>query len=158
MTTSESTLAQIVSQCIRNVVGDQKVTLHEPCFMGNEWLYVKDCLDTGWVSSVGSYVDRFEHDLASYIGVKYVVAVSNGTSGLQVALQLAGVMPGDEVLIPALSFVATANAVCHNGARPHFADIDSGTLGMSVPALGDHLSYIVERRNGFIFNKKAVDV
>ena len=146
-------LAQSVCQRIFKVVGDRRVALHEPNFNGNEWLYIKDCIDTGWVSSVGSYVDRFEHDLAAYTGAKHAVVVSNGTSGLQVALQLAGVVAGDEVFVPALSFVATANAVRHCNAWPHFVDVDASTLGLSVPALADYLDFVLERRNVLNFNR-----
>jgi perosamine synthetase len=152
MTTSPS-LAQAVTERVRTVVGAQRVALHEPCFLGNEWAYVKECLDTGWVSSVGSYVDRLERDLAAYTGAAHATVVSNGTSGLQVALQLAGVMPGDEVVIPALSFVATANAVRHCGAWPHFADVDNATLGLGVPALADHLDAVIEQRDGVSVNR-----
>lgn len=91
------------------------IGLHEPEFAGNEWAYVKACIDTGWVSSVGKYVDEFECRLAETTGAAYTVAVANGTAALQVALRLAGVEPGDEVLVPTLTFVATANAVCHLG-------------------------------------------
>lgn len=134
--------AQAVTQRIAAVVGARRVALHEPTFGGNEWAYVKECIDTAWVSSVGSYVDRFERDLADFTGAAHAVVVSNGTSGLHVALHLAGVGAGDEVIIPALSFVATANAVRHCGAWPHFADVDGTTLGLSVPALADHLGQI----------------
>ena len=146
-------LADIITERVRRVTGLPKVSLHEPSFKGNEWAYVKDCIDTGWVSSVGAYVDRFERDLAEVTGAKHAVVVSNGTSGLQVALQLAGVTAGDEVVIPVLSFVATANAVRHAGAQPHFADSDYATLGLSVPALADHLARIVERRDGASVNR-----
>jgi perosamine synthetase len=154
MTPSPS-LAQAVTERVRTVVGAQRAALHEPSFQGNEWAYVKECLDTGWVSSVGSFVDRFERDLAAYTGAAHAVVVSNGTSGLQVALQLAGVMPGDEVVIPALSFVATANAVRHCGAWPHFADVDSATLGLGVPALADHLDTVLEQRDGVSVNRHS---
>jgi perosamine synthetase len=146
-------LAQTITERVRYVVGAQRAALHEPSFQGNEWAYVKDCLDTGWVSSVGSYVDRFERDLAAYTGAAHAVVVSNGTSGLQVALQLAGVQPGDEVVIPVLSFVATANAVRHCGAWPHFADVDTVTLGLGVPALADHLGSVIEQRGGASVNR-----
>ena len=146
-------LAQIITERVCRVTGGAKVALHEPCFKGNEWAYVKECIDTGWVSSVGSYVDRFERDLAEVTGAKHAVVVSNGTSGLQVALQVSGVEPGDEVIIPALSFVATANAVKHCGAHPHFADTDPATLGLSVPALADYLPTVVEQRGGASINR-----
>jgi perosamine synthetase len=148
-------LAQHVSERIRSVTGAARVALHEPSFAGNEWSYVKDCLDTGWVSSVGSYVDRFERELAAFTGAAHAVAVSNGTSGLHVALQLAGVEAGEEVIIPALSFVATANAVRHCGAWPHFADVDTRTLGLCVPALADHLEHLLERRGGVSVNRSS---
>ena len=146
-------LADLLAERILSVTGLPKVALHEPSFKGNEWAYVKECIDTGWVSSVGSYVDRFERDLAEVTGARHAVVVSNGTSGLQVALQLAGARAGDEVIVPALSFVATANAVRHCGATPHFADSDYASLGLSVPALAEHLASIVEARGGSCVNK-----
>jgi perosamine synthetase len=129
------------------------VGLHEPSFLGNEWNYVKDCLDTGWVSSAGGYVDRLERDLAAYTGASHAVLVNNGTSGLQVALHLVGVGLDDEVMVPALSFVATANAVRHCGAWPHFVDSDYSSLGVSVPALADHLAGIARQEKNGCFNK-----
>ncbi len=117
------------------------VPLHEPEFMGNEWELVKDCLDSTFVSSVGKYVDRFEVMLAEYTGAKYAVAVVNGTAALHIALLLAGVRPGDEVLIPSLSFVATANAVAHCGAIPHFIDSEFETLGIDPHGLSDYLKH-----------------
>ena len=91
---------------IKTVIPQDKqlpVALHEPCFKGNEWDYVKECIDTGWVSYVGKYVDSFEEMLADYTGVKKAVAMVNGTAALQIALKLIGVQPGDEVLVPALT-------------------------------------------------------
>ncbi len=120
------------------------LALHEPRFCGREWDYVKDCLDTGWVSSVGAHVDRFERMLAETCGVARAVAVVNGTAGLHVALLLAGVRPGDEVLMPALTFVATANAAAYCGAVPHFADSDPVTLGLDPGALERHLEAIAD--------------
>lgn len=146
-------LAQIITQRVCRVTGGAKVALHEPSFTGNELAYVKACIDTGWVSSVGSYVDLFEHNLAEVTGAKHAVVISNGTSALQVALQVSGVNPGDEVIVPALSFVATANAVMHCGALPHFADSDAATLGLCVPALADYLPTILEQRSGANINR-----
>lgn len=148
-----SPFVESVVAAVRGVVGEGPVALHEPAFQGNEWAYVKECLDTGWVSSVGKFVDRFEHDLASYTGAGYAVAVVNGTAALQVALTVSGVRAGDEVLVPAMSFVATANAVWHAGAQPHFVDSDENTLGMSMPALEAHLDEVVEMREGKAFNR-----
>jgi perosamine synthetase len=119
-------------------------TLHEPLFEGHEWEYLKDCIDTGWVSSVGCYVDRIEQMLAEYTGAKHAVAVVNGTAALFIAMKIAGVEPGDEVLIPALTFVATANAVAYCGATPHFVDSDLATLGMDSAKLDHYLSDIAD--------------
>jgi aminotransferase in exopolysaccharide biosynthesis len=99
-------------------------TLHEPYINGNEWKYVKECLDTGWVSSAGKYVDLFEKKIAEYTGTKYAIATVNGTSALQVSLRLAGVHPGDEVVIPTLTFIAPVNAIRYNCATPVFMDAD----------------------------------
>lgn len=123
---------------------DQKtvVALHEPCFGGNEWAYVKDCLDSTWVSYLGKYVDRFETMLAEFTGTRKAVAVVNGTAALQIALKLAGVDPGDEVLAPTLTFVATANAIVHCGAVPHFIDSEERTLGLDPHKLKDYLKDI----------------
>jgi perosamine synthetase len=124
---------------IRAVVGEGPVALHEPLFAGNEWNYVKECLDSSFVSSVGKFVGRFEADLAKFTGAKYAVAVVNGTAALHIALRLAGVLPGDEVIVPAMTFVATASAVCYCGAVPHFADSEERTLGLDPNALRDYL-------------------
>src|SRR5512134_1637422 len=130
------------------------VALHEPVFGGNEWRNVKECLDTGWVSSVGSYVDRFERDLGEHIG-GYAVAVSNGTSALHTCLLLAGVEADDEVLVPALTFIATANAVSYCGAVPHFVDSTEATLGVDPNRLAEHLADIADVRGKECRNRKT---
>jgi perosamine synthetase len=125
--------------------GERAVDLHEPLFEGNEWIYVKECLDTRWVSSVGPFVSRFEEELARYTGAKRAVAVVNGTAALHIALLVIGVNRGDEVLLPTLTFVGTANAVSHAGAVPHFVDSDELTLGVDPQKLDKYLDSIVER-------------
>jgi aminotransferase in exopolysaccharide biosynthesis len=100
------------------------IPLSVPDLGGNEWLYVKECLDSGWVSSAGTFVDRFEHDIAEYTGAKYAVACSSGTAALHVALGLAGVRAGDEVLVPTVTFIASVNAVRYVQAEPVFVDCD----------------------------------
>jgi len=132
-------LASQVTEAIRSVVGAGTKALHEPTFSGNEWEYLKECLDSTFVSSVGIFVDRFEHDLAQYTGAKYAVATVNGTAALHIALKLAGVIQNDEVLIPALTFVATANAVTYCNAIPHFVDSEENTLGIDVAKLHRYL-------------------
>ena len=135
--------------------GDKPIALHEPSFNGNEWAYVKECLDTGWVSSAGKFVDRFEQDLAAYTGAKRAIAVVNGTAALHVCLLLVGVDQGDEVLMPALTFIATANAVSYCGAIPHFVDSEESTLGLDPNKLGRYLEGIAEVRAEGCFNKKT---
>jgi len=114
------------------------IALSEPNIGGNAWKYVKDCLDTGWVSSAGAYVETFEKKLAGYTGAGNAVAVVNGTSGLQVALRLCGVGPGDEVVVPALTFIAPVNAVRYLGAEPVFMDCD-GFMNLDAVKLGEFL-------------------
>jgi perosamine synthetase len=145
-------LADSVLSAIRCVTGAGPLALHEPSFNGNEWLYLKECLDSTYVSSVGKYVDRFEQELADFVGVKRAVAVVNGTAALHIALRLAGVSPGDEVLVPALTFVATANAVTYCGATSHFVDSEERTLGMNARKLREHLAHQTEQRQGFCVN------
>ena len=148
-------IAEQVVQAIADVVGSAPVTLHEPRFRGNEWLYLKECLDSTFVSSVGKFVDRFEDELAAYTGAKLAIAVVNGTAALHVALRLAGVEPGDEVLLPALTFVATANAVAYCSATPHFVDSEMHSLGMDAVALRAHLRASTEQRAGQCINRRT---
>ncbi len=142
---------------VRQATGDPNgfVPLHEPEFAGNEAAYVADCIETGWVSSVGSYVDRIERDLAEICGVGHAVATVNGTAALHVALLLAGVTRGDEVLTPTLSFVATANAISYIGAVPHFVDSEAASLGVDAARLEAHLSACAQVRVGACFNRKT---
>ena len=132
------------------------ISLHEPDFKGTRALeYVSDCIESGWVSSNGSYVSRFEYDLSSFVGSSYAVAVSNGTVGLRLALHCVGVDHNTEVLIPPLSFVATANAVSHLGAIPHFIDIDPQTLALSPLALRQRLEDVAYRDGKNVINRET---
>lgn len=148
-----TTLAEQVLAAMRAVVGPGPVVLHEPSFAGNEWLYLKECLDSTFVSSVGKFVNRFEADLVAFTGAKHAVAVVNGTAALHIALKLVGVKADDEVLIPALTFVATANAVTYCGATPHFVDSEARTLGVDVTKLRDYLASKTEQRAGHCVNR-----
>ncbi|MGA1823488.1 MAG: LegC family aminotransferase [bacterium] len=152
-----SALPQKILETLQSVLPWEQgeLSLHEPCFAGNEWNYVKECLDTGWVSSVGRFVDRFEAMLAEYTGSKRAVAVVNGTAALHIALKLIGVGRNDEVLLPALTFVATANAVSYCGAVPHFVDSEEKTLGMTADTLADYLTKNAEIRGDVCFNLKT---
>lgn len=148
-----SSLDQQIVAAIIKVTGSGPVGLHEPYFVGNEWTYLKECLDSTYVSSVGKFVDRFEAELAAYTGARHAVAVVNGTAALHVALKLVGVGSGDEVLLPALTFVATANAVAYCDAIPHFVDSDEDTLGVDPLALRTYLSRVGELRSGKCINR-----
>jgi perosamine synthetase len=101
-----------------------RIPLSEPVLAGNEWRYVKEALDTGWVSSAGPFVERFERDIADVVGSRHAVACINGTAALHIALLLAGVGPGDDVLVPTLTFIAPVNAIRYTGAEPVFMDCD----------------------------------
>ena len=131
------------------------IPLAEPSIGGNEWAYIKECLDSGWVSSVGSFVDRFEADFATYLGVGHAVATANGTAALHVALLAAGVAPGDEVLIPSFTFIAPANAVRYAGARPVFVDAESTTWQMDVGRVAEFLETQCRWSDGELLNKKS---
>ena len=149
-----------ILEAIRHVVGPsstkEPIPLHEPDFRGTSALaYVTDCLDTGWVSTAGQWVTRFEQELVSATGAAYAVALTNGTVALRLALHLVGVGLGDEVLLPPLSFVATANAVAHLGAVPHFVDVDPNTLAIDPSALALRLDQVAERRDGQLLNKQT---
>jgi perosamine synthetase len=144
-----------VLTALREVLGKGPVALHEPLFGGNEWVYLKECLDSTFVSSVGPFVDRFEAELAAFTGAKYAIAVVNGTAALHVALRLAGVGNADEVLVPALTFIATSNAVTYCGARPHFVDSEEGTLGVDGAALREYLRTAAELRAGVCVNRRT---
>lgn len=132
---------------------DGPVALHEPSFGGNEWEYVKECLDTGWVSSVGKFVDQFEQDLARFTGAKYAIATVNGTAALHISYLLAGVSAGDEVLVPTLTFVGTVNPVMYCGAIPHFIDAEPVSLGLDVALLDAYLSEITKLQDGACINR-----
>ncbi|MBQ9480236.1 MAG: LegC family aminotransferase [Selenomonadaceae bacterium] len=156
MTEQEKFLIDDIRARLSSVLPTEKfVPLHEPYFVGNEKNYVDECIETGWVSSVGKFVDRFEHDLAEYTGVKRAVAVANGTSALHICLVALDVRPGDEILVPALTFIATANAVAYCGAVPHFVDSAYDTLGLDPIKLDAYLADISEMRGGVCYNRSS---
>jgi perosamine synthetase len=150
--TRSEPLADAVIGALRKVLPGP-APLHAPTFRGREWEYVKECLDTTLVSSIGPFVERMERMLAEQAQVARAVCVVNGTAALQIALKLAGVAHGDEVLCPALTFVATANAISHCGATPHFLDQDPATLGLGARALASRLDEVAEMRSGRAWNR-----
>ncbi|MFC2036466.1 LegC family aminotransferase [Chloroflexota bacterium] len=131
------------------------VPLCIPRVRGNEWIYVKECLDTNWISSVGTYVTRFEEEMAAYLGVKRAVAVVNGTAGLHTALLILGVQPDDEVIVPSLTFVAPVNAIRYCGAWPVFMDVQRDTWQMDVGKVADFLEGECKHHNSELINRST---
>lgn len=129
------------------------IPLCEPAIGGNEWVYVKECLDTGWVSSVGAFVDRFERSVADAAETTHGVATVNGTSALHIALLVAGVQPDDEVLVSSLSFIAPANAVRYAGAWPVFIDVDPRYRQMDTAKAIEFLTGACDWRSGGLYNR-----
>ena len=128
--------------------------LSGPNIAGNEWKYVKDCLDTGWVSSVGSYVTQFENMLAEFSGCKYGVATSNGTTALHVSLMLAGVKQDDYVIVPNVTFIASINSIKYTGADPILIDVHPGTWQMDLDLLEEFLENETDEKDGQLFYVK----
>lgn len=143
-----------VIRFVRSKFGeDGFIALHEPRFSGREQEYLKDCIDSTFVSSVGKYVDRFEQELAAYTGAGYAVATVNGTAALHAALVLAGVESTDEVITQPLTFVATVNAIKYCGAEPCFVDVDPSTMGLSPDALRRFLEAHAVLEDGLCKNR-----
>ena len=150
------TLAEHIAERLRRIFpSEEKVGLHEPKLGKKESENVQACLDSTFVSSVGKFVDLFEQRLSEYTGAGHVVAVVNGTCALQIALLLVEVKPGEEVVVPSLTFAATANAVRHVGAIPHFTDCNGKTPGMDAEALEDWLKHISEPSSSGIRNRET---
>jgi aminotransferase in exopolysaccharide biosynthesis len=130
------------------------ISLHEPRFIWNEKKYLNQCIESTYVSYLGEFVGRFENMIQEFTGAKYAIATANGTLALHAALLLAGVKPGDEVLTQALTFVATANATMHCGAKPIFIDSDRVTLGMSPEKMEEFLTNeAIVKDDGCCYNK-----
>jgi perosamine synthetase len=154
MSTSNSSKQEFLA-VLKSVLGESgssPIALHEPNIGQRENELVSKCLASGWVSSVGEYISEFEQGLAKFTNSKHAIAVVNGTAALHLALHSVGVKPGDEVLVPTLSFVATANSVSHCGAIPHFVDSDPETLGLDPYALREHLRANASLRDGELHN------
>ena len=152
-----TSLANEVLRRIRIVLPDAErfYALHEPAFSGNELKYVSECIKTGWVSSVGKFVDQIEAQLADYVGCKRAVAVVNGTAALQISLAVSGLQEGDEVLVPTLTFVATANAIIHAGGTPHFVDTAQNSLNIDPSRVAEYLEKIAVVSGGVCWNKNT---
>ncbi|EAI9960571.1 LegC family aminotransferase [Campylobacter coli] len=131
------------------------IPLHEPKFQGNEKKYLNECIDSGFVSSVGKFVDRFECDIANFCGAKYAIATTNGTSALHLSLHALGVDENCEVITQPLSFIATSNAIAYTKAKPVYIDVDIDSMGMSPLALEDFLNASAQMKDGYTINKKT---
>src|SRR5258706_16217194 len=132
----------------RSMSNQQVIPLSVPNIAGNEWKYVKDCLDTGWISSVGSYVNQFEQMVAEFAGAKFGIASVNGTAALHIALLLSGVKENDYVILPNLTFVASANAIKYLGAEPLLIDADPDLWQMDLDLLEEFLENETDERDG----------
>ena len=130
------------------------IPLSAPNIKGNAWKYIKECLDTEWVSSAGKYVDIFEEKLCDYTKSKYAIVCVNGTSSLQISIQLAGVLPGDEVIVPTLTFIAPVNAIRYNQATPVFMDVDR-FYNLDIEKTLDFIKNETFFKKGITYNKKT---
>lgn len=153
--TNESVFYDAFIEKTKHIFGVGFTPLHRPVFEGNERQYLVDCIDSNFVSSVGAKVTEFEEKVAEFTGSKYAVATVNGTAALHVAIELAGVKPGEEVISQALTFIATCNAISYAGAKPLFIDVDLDTMGLSPTALRNFLEKNVEKRPEGTFNKSS---
>ena len=144
-----------ITNFVKELFQEEKVPLAVPVFIGNEKKYLNECIDTTFVSSVGQFVDRFEKDVAEYVGCKRAVVCVSGTNALHMSLMLAGVQRDDEVLTQPLTFIATCNALSYIGAHPVFIDVDMDTMGYSPVAMKVWLEKNAELRNGECFNKNT---
>ncbi len=131
------------------------IPLLVPAIRGNEWSYVKECLDTNWVSSAGPFVDRFEKEIADRVRTQFAVSTVNGTAALHVALLVAGVQPDDEVLVSTLTFIAPANAIRYVGAWPVFIDAEPNYWQMDASTVVDFLERGCHWRDGWLYNRKT---
>ena len=147
---------------IKNILNSVKLAvkqnskkLHEPLFKGNEKKYLKKCIETGYVSYIGKYVNTFERKISKYTGSKNAVALVNGTCALHILLKYFNVGINDEVILPSITFVATANSVAYCKALPHFVDIEKETLGICPEKLEEYLKKIAIKKKGYCINMKT---
>lgn len=153
--TNKSVFYEAFIEKTKLIFGVEFIPLHRPVFEGYERQYLVDCIDSNFVSSVGAKVTEFEEKVAKFTGSKYAIATVNGTAALHVAIELAGVKPGDEVISQALTFIATCNAISYADAKPLFIDVDLDTMGLSPTALRIFLEENAEKRPEGTFNKSS---
>ncbi|HDZ5081345.1 TPA: aminotransferase LegC [Campylobacter jejuni] len=138
---------------IKSLFNKENIALHEPCFIGNEKKYLLECIDSGFVSSVGEFVTRFEEALKEKTKTRFVIAINTGTAALHIALLANGIDENCEVITQSISFVATANAIAYTGAKPVFLDIDENTLSLSPKALEHFLENQTYQKDNLSYNK-----
>lgn len=138
---------------IKSLFNKENIALHEPCFIGNEKKYLLECIDSGFVSSVGEFVTRFEEALKEKTKARFVIATNTGTAALHIALLANGIDENCEVITQSVSFVATANAIAYTGAKPVFLDIDENTLSLSPKALEHFLENQTYQKDNLSYNK-----
>ncbi|EAK4783091.1 aminotransferase LegC [Campylobacter jejuni] len=138
---------------IKSLFNQENIALHEPCFIGNEKKYLLECIDNGFVSSVGEFVTRFEEALKEKTKTRFVIATNTGTAALHIALLANGIDENCEVITQSISFVATANAIAYTGAKPVFLDIDENTLSLSPKALEHFLENQTYQKDNLSYNK-----
>ena len=148
-------LIKNILNSVKLVVKQNSKKLHEPLFKGNEKKYLKKCIETGYVSYIGKYVNTFERKISKYTGSKNAVALVNGTCALHILLKYFNVGINDEVILPSITFVATANSVAYCKALPHFVDIEKETLGICPEKLEEYLKKIAIKKKGYCINKKT---
>lgn len=146
---------ETINNFIKSIYNDKHVLLHRPLFDGNEKIYLLDCIDSNFVSSVGARVTEFEEKVAKFTGAKYAVATMNGTAAIHLALQMIGVNSNSEVITQALTFIATCNAVSYIGAKPVFVDVERETMGMNPASLKCFLNNYAEVKEGSAWNKRT---
>ncbi|EAH7551762.1 aminotransferase LegC, partial [Campylobacter jejuni] len=138
---------------IKSLFNKENIALHEPCFIGNEKKYLLECIDSGFVSSVGEFVTRFEEALKEKTKARFVIATNTGTAALHIALLANSIDENCEVITQSISFVATANAIAYTGAKPVFLDIDENTLSLSPKALEHFLENQTYQKDNLSYNK-----
>ena len=146
-------LSTKIFSILKNISKKRNTQLHEPSFFGNEKKYLNECINSTFVASNGKFNDRLEKKLKEYVNSKNVILVNSGTSALHISLIIMGVRPGDEVILPTMTFVATANSIKYCGAIPHFVDSENDTLGIDPFALKQWLKKIVIKKGKYSYNK-----
>ena len=150
-----SSLSANIIEAIKATIGEHPAALHEPTFDDKDKAIMQEVIESGFVSSIGPHLDAFEDQLKKYTGAKHAIAVANGTAAITLSILASGVKATQEVLVPALTFVATGNAILHAGAIPHFIESDPKTLGVNVNSLEVYLKNITSFKDGTLYNLKS---